>query len=115
VLEAAAQAAAGLGHDRGTGEAEDGTVQALDFELQLQQVETNTQPCQGLDDLGREVRRCRSWAAGAARKAGAQVAALATSPVPVAPELVGHAATRRWPVRSASPLMSSSPAAVMSM
>jgi carboxylate-amine ligase len=90
VLEAAAQAAAAPGHDRGAGEAEDGTVQALDFELQSQQVETNTQPCQRLDDLGREVRRCRSWAADAARQAGAQIAALATSPVPVAPELVDH-------------------------
>jgi carboxylate-amine ligase len=91
VLEAAAQAAAAPGHDRSAGEAEDGTVQALDFELQSQQVETNTQPCQRLDDLGREVRRCRSWAAEASGKAGAQIAALATSPVPVAPELVDDA------------------------
>ena len=91
VLEAAARAAAAPGHDLSVGEAADGAVQALDFELQSQQVETNTQPCLGLDDLGREVRRCRSWAADAAGKAGAQIAALATSPVPVAPELVGHA------------------------
>jgi carboxylate-amine ligase len=90
VLEAATQAAADPPYDHGAGEVEDGTVQALDFELQLQQVETNTQPCQGLDDLGWEVRRCRSWAADAARQAGAQIAALATSPVPVAPELVDH-------------------------
>jgi YbdK family carboxylate-amine ligase len=95
VLEAAAQAAAAPGHDRSAGEAEDGAVQALDFELQLQQVETNTRPCLGLDDLGREVRRCRSWAADAAGKAGAQIAALATSPVPVAPELAGHARYQR--------------------
>jgi hypothetical protein len=33
VLEAAAQAAAGLGHDRGTGEAEDGTVQGAGFRV----------------------------------------------------------------------------------
>jgi carboxylate-amine ligase len=91
VLEAAVQAAAAPGHDRSAGEAEDGAVQALDFELQLQQVETNTQPCLGLDDIGREVRRCRAWAADAAGTAGAQIAALATSPVPVAPELAGHA------------------------
>jgi glutamate---cysteine ligase / carboxylate-amine ligase len=37
------------------------------------------------------VRRCRSWAADAAGKAGTRIAALATSPVPVAPELAGHA------------------------
>ena len=97
VLAAAAQVVAGAGDDDGDGAADHdgaaghGAVQALDFELQLQQVETNTQPCQGLDDLGREVRRCRSWAADAAGKAEAQIAALATSPVPVVPELADHA------------------------
>jgi carboxylate-amine ligase len=97
VLAAAAQVVAGADDDDGNGAADHdgaadhGAVQALDFELQLQQVETNTQPCQGLDDLGREVRRCRSWAADAAGKAGAQIAALATSPVPVVPELADHA------------------------
>lgn len=90
VLAAAAQAGAGPGGQDSAGGAGHGGGQALDFELQLQQVETNTQPCQGLDDLGREVRRCRSQAAGAAAKAGARIAALATSPVPVAPELAGH-------------------------
>jgi carboxylate-amine ligase len=60
----------------------------LDFELQLQQMETNTRPCRGLEELGREVRRCRAWAAEAARRAGVRVAALATSPVPVKPEVV---------------------------
>jgi glutamate---cysteine ligase / carboxylate-amine ligase len=91
VLEAAGQAAADRGQDHGAGGAGPGAVRALDFELQSQQVETNTQPCRGLDDLGREVRQCRSRAASAAGKAGAGIAALATSPVPVAPELVGHA------------------------
>jgi carboxylate-amine ligase len=63
--------------------------EALDFELQLQQLETNTQPCGALDELGREIRRCRMLAAEAAGRAGVQVAALATSPVPVEPEVVG--------------------------
>jgi carboxylate-amine ligase len=91
VLEAARQAVADSDHDPGADGADHGAARALDFELQLQQVETNTQPCRGLDDLGREVRRCRSWAADAAGKAGAGIAAMATSPVPVAPELVDHA------------------------
>jgi carboxylate-amine ligase len=61
----------------------------LEFELQLQQLETNTQPCRTLDDLGRELRRCRAVAADAAARAGVQVAALATSPVLVEPEVTG--------------------------
>ena len=83
VLRVVRQAAAGPGHDRVADGVAQHAAQALDFELQLQQLETNTQPCHGLEDLGREVRRCRAWAAEAAVRAGAQVAALATSPVPV--------------------------------
>jgi glutamate---cysteine ligase / carboxylate-amine ligase len=60
----------------------------LEAELQEQQVETNSRPCQTLDDLHRELRRCRASAAEAAGRAGAQVAALATSPVPVEPSPV---------------------------
>jgi glutamate---cysteine ligase / carboxylate-amine ligase len=57
----------------------------LEGELQEQQLETNSQPCQSLDDLHRELRRCRAAAAEAAGRAGAQVVALATLPVPVEP------------------------------
>jgi glutamate---cysteine ligase / carboxylate-amine ligase len=89
VLRVVRQAAAGPGHDRAADGVAQHAAQALDFELQLQQLETNTQPCHGLEDLGREVRRCRAWAAEAAVRAGAQVAALATSPVPVEPEVAG--------------------------
>ncbi len=60
----------------------------LEAELQEQQVETNSRPCQTLDDLYRELRRCRASAAAAAGRAGTQVAALATSPVPVEPSPV---------------------------
>jgi carboxylate-amine ligase len=60
----------------------------LEAELQEQQLETNSRPCQTLDDLHRELRRCRASAAEAAGRAGAQVAALATSPVPVEPSPV---------------------------
>lgn len=61
---------------------------ALESELQQQQLETNTRPCRILGELDREVRRCRSWAADAAQRAGVQVAALATSPVPVEPTIM---------------------------
>jgi glutamate---cysteine ligase / carboxylate-amine ligase len=62
--------------------------EVLEHELQQQQLETNTEPRRTLDELGREVRRCRAAAASAAAEAGAQVAALGTSPVTVDPELV---------------------------
>ncbi len=61
----------------------------LDFELQLQQVETSTEPCGTLDELGRELRRCRSAAAAAAQPIGVAVAAVGTAPVPVEPQLTG--------------------------
>jgi carboxylate-amine ligase len=86
-LEAVRQAAADPGPGRGSGPG--AAVEALGFELQSQQLETNTRPCRGLDELDRELRRCRADAAEAAARAGVQVAALATSPVPVEPELVG--------------------------
>ena len=61
----------------------------LDFELQLQQVETSTEPCQSLDELDRELLRCRAAAVSAAEQAGVTVAALGTSPVAVEPRLTG--------------------------
>lgn len=67
----------------------------LDFELQKQQLEINTRPCATIDDLGREVTRCRSAAAAAAARVGAGLAALGTSPVPVEPALVGKARNRQ--------------------
>jgi glutamate---cysteine ligase / carboxylate-amine ligase len=88
-MRAARQAAAEPdpepGRDAGP---EGGEGAKLEFELQLQQLETNTDPYRTLDDLGRELRRCRAAAASAAQQAGAQVAALATSPVAAEPTLM---------------------------
>jgi gamma-glutamyl:cysteine ligase YbdK (ATP-grasp superfamily) len=83
----AVRPAGGAGGEPG-GPADVGAARSLDFELQRQQLETNTRPCLGLGELGREVRRCRSLAAQVAARAGARVAALATSPAPVVPQLV---------------------------
>jgi len=58
----------------------------LEGELQQQQLETNSRPCQSLEELHRELRRCRAAAAMAAGRAGAQVAALGTYPLPVEPQ-----------------------------
>ena len=58
----------------------------LEGELQQQQLETNSRPCHSLEELHRELRRCRTLAATAAGRAGAQVAALGTSLLPVEPE-----------------------------
>ena len=63
-------------------------MQPLEFELQKQQLEIDTRPCRSLDELGRELRRCRAAAAAAAARAGVTVAALGTSPVAVHPEVV---------------------------
>src|SRR5262249_20923288 len=57
----------------------------LEGELQ-QQLETNSRPCQSLDELHRELRRCRAAAAPAAGRAGAQLGARAPSRLPVEPE-----------------------------
>lgn len=76
---------AGGGRQDGT----DGDArESLQFELQRQQLETSTKPCFDLSKLGEELRRGRSRAAEAAARAGARVAALATSPVYVEPQLV---------------------------
>jgi carboxylate-amine ligase len=57
----------------------------LEAELQEQQLETNSRPCRSLDELHRELRRCRAAATQEAERVGAHVVALATSPVPVEP------------------------------
>jgi glutamate---cysteine ligase / carboxylate-amine ligase len=59
----------------------------LTGELQREQIETETRPCRDLDDLARQLRRARVAAAEAARAAGAELAAVGTSPVPVEPTL----------------------------
>lgn len=58
---------------------------SLSRELQQQQLETATRPCHSLDEVDTELRRWRRAAACAAERAGAQVAALATSPIAVEP------------------------------
>ena len=86
VLAAGGAAGAGSpGNGRADPEAED-----LEYELQLQQVETSTRPCGTLEDLAVELRRARAAAADAAGRVGVQIAALGTSPVPVEPETVGQ-------------------------
>lgn len=64
-------------------------------ELQQQQLETNTDPCATLDELLSEIRAWRRRAAELAATQGAEVAALATSPLPVAPELTPKGRYRR--------------------
>jgi glutamate---cysteine ligase / carboxylate-amine ligase len=73
------------GREEGPNEGPSGS---LEPELQRQQLETSTRPCFELTGLAGEVRRGRALAAEAASRAGATVAALATCPVPVEPQLV---------------------------
>jgi carboxylate-amine ligase len=67
----------------------------LEFELKLEQLETGTRPCVSLDDLSREVRRCRTLAAEAAGRVGVQVAAVGTAPMAVEPSLTLTSRYRR--------------------
>jgi glutamate---cysteine ligase / carboxylate-amine ligase len=60
---------------------------APEHELQRQQVETGTAPCTGLAELTDQLRRRRTIAADAAHGEGAELAALATSPLEVAPSV----------------------------
>ena len=53
-------------------------------------METSTEPCRSLDELDRELLRCRSAAVSAAEQTGVTVAALGTSPVAVEPRLTGQ-------------------------
>lgn len=64
-------------------------------ELMCQQIETNTRPCLSLAQLASEVRHLRRTASEAAKKLGAGVVALATSPLPVEPSVVSSPRYRR--------------------
>jgi carboxylate-amine ligase len=55
-------------------------------ELKTQQVELGTEICRTLDEVTAQLRAWRARADSAARGAGARVAALATSPLPVRPQ-----------------------------
>jgi carboxylate-amine ligase len=56
-------------------------------ELQREQIETDTSPCSSLDELAAQLTERRAVAAQQARRNGAEVAALATSPLPVEPSI----------------------------
>jgi carboxylate-amine ligase len=94
VAESVMQAVARAAGQPGAGPAAE-AEECLEYELQRQQLETNTEPCTALDDLGRELRRCRAAAIGAAARAGAAVAALATAPAAVEPQVVAQSRYQR--------------------
>ena len=54
-------------------------------ELQREMIETDTRPCSTLDDLADQLVERRTAAGQAAHRIGAEVAALATSPLPIEP------------------------------
>ncbi|MBV9314612.1 MAG: glutamate--cysteine ligase [Pseudonocardia sp.] len=71
--------ASGLGEGSADGPVGEGTVEP---ELQLQQIETNTEPCMSLVELRHQLRKARRQASDTARAAGVEIAALGTSPLP---------------------------------
>jgi glutamate---cysteine ligase / carboxylate-amine ligase len=56
-------------------------------ELRREQIETDTRPCSSLDDLVVQLTGRRAAAGQAAHRIGAEVAALATSPLPIRPSV----------------------------
>jgi carboxylate-amine ligase len=63
---------------------------SLEAELQQEQVEIESAPCRDLTDLARQLRERRQHADQLARRSGARVAALGTSPLPVHPQTTPH-------------------------
>jgi carboxylate-amine ligase len=78
------------GGDRGS--SANGQVEG---EMQLQQIETATEPCRSLDDLHRQIRAVRLRAGDSAGELGAEIAALGTSSVPVDTRLAPDTRYRR--------------------
>lgn len=70
----------------------------FESELHDQQLEFATEPRSAMADLAEEIRRWRAEAAHSAAEAGAAVAALATSPLPVSPA-IGEDERYRWLAR----------------
>jgi len=60
---------------------EPATETGLSQELKLEQIETQTRPCHSYAELLQQIRRGRAMADEAARRHGARVAAIATSPL----------------------------------
>ncbi|GAA3285409.1 glutamate--cysteine ligase [Paenarthrobacter aurescens] len=63
------------------GHHEPATTTGLGHELKLEQIETQTRPCHSHSELLEQIRRGRSMANEAARRHGARIAAMATSPL----------------------------------
>ncbi|MEV7404210.1 glutamate--cysteine ligase [Streptomyces sp. NPDC091267] len=68
---------------------------AFESELHLQQMEFATQPRSTMGELADEILRWRAEAAQSAAQAGAAVAALASSPLPVSPS-IGAGERHQW-------------------
>ncbi|MBC6457263.1 glutamate--cysteine ligase [Actinomadura sp. HBU206391] len=71
-------------HDGGD---DGGDVEPLEAEFQREQLETATRPCLSLEELAEQIHAARRAASDAAHGLGAEIAALATSPVAVSPSV----------------------------
>ena len=81
--------------DRGEAAPDATTIAHLVPELMTQQIELGTSVCRSLDEVDGELRYWRGRAAAAAAATGARVAALATSPLAVQPQLTPGERYRR--------------------
>jgi carboxylate-amine ligase len=71
------------------------TGAGVEAELQLQQIEIDSTPCERLADLGDDLVRRRHQVDSSARDVGVRAVALGTSPLPVVPRTTPHARYRR--------------------
>lgn len=67
----------------------------LEAELQQQQIEIGTEPCETLDQVAAQLRHWRTAAGSAAEQVGARIVATGTSPLPVTPEVTIKARYQR--------------------
>jgi len=79
-------------HPDGGGDGPGGMVEE---EFQQEQIETDTRPCTSMEDLAQQVCSQRAEASEAARAAGGELAALATTPMEVVPTLTPKARYRK--------------------
>ncbi|XAS67682.1 glutamate--cysteine ligase [Micrococcaceae bacterium Sec5.7] len=77
-------------HDPGSQAADPSAHPTLAVELHQEQIEVITRPHSSLSGLAAEIRAGRAYADSLARKTGARIAALATSPVPVSPHATSN-------------------------
>ena len=80
-------------------ESDEAFAGAIEGELQQQQIEVDSAPCTSLTDLGHQILDWRRQADALARTSAGRVVAIATSPLPVSPEMMPSTRYRKMAER----------------